>query len=703
MNLHSSIRNTVHFMSEFYGNTQILSALKSAYTIRTILILVLFNGLVLFGFSQPTISSFTPTSGDVGTSVTITGTGFNTTPANNAVYFGSVLATVNTASATNLSVTVPTRSTYEPITVINTATNLACKSGLSFQVTNSLISGTTVSASSFSDAVSITTVENDAAVLGGTAAGDAITVADFDNDGKPDVAKVAYSTSSNVVNVQRNIQTSEGTISASSFSDAGDFAIAGDGYTIRSADFDGDGKLDIVAVCGATASFLRNTSSVGTISFASKVDLTINTSSTMHVADIDGDGKIDIVVGSSYTSTYYVYLNTSTSGTISFSTSATSVSSGTSGGRHFTIGDLNNDGKADLIMPGTTLMIKINISTSGSVSFDTEVDLSVGYGWYCTVGDLSGNGKNDIIAMLSSESILVNSYSSGSFASGDMTTYTSIASNSGYAWSGMGDFNGDGKLDYCVGAQNSGHYVYFRKSNYTSGSFSSASFDSYLKSTGVNSPRQVILCDIDGDDKLDIVASGSSNTYFQVFQNDIADDGLPISLLGFDIALHPNKLAAVIDWETAAEINNDHFTIERSYDGQNWEELTKVMGNGNSSNQISYRFIDDNPIIGRSYYRLVQTDYDGTIHTFAPKFFMIDNVVSTIKLYPNPAEDIITVEGNTNELSVLRMYNILGVDVTANVVLTSNSNNKMQLDISNLASGVYFVKTDLQTLKFTMK
>jgi hypothetical protein len=48
-------------------------------------------------FSQPTITSFSPTSGSIGTTVTITGTNFNTTPNNNVVHFGATQAIVNSA------------------------------------------------------------------------------------------------------------------------------------------------------------------------------------------------------------------------------------------------------------------------------------------------------------------------------------------------------------------------------------------------------------------------------------------------------------------------------------------------------------------------------------------------------------------------------------------------------------------------------
>ncbi|MEP1779247.1 LamG-like jellyroll fold domain-containing protein, partial [Reichenbachiella sp.] len=66
----------------------------------------------------PTISSFSPANGPIGTEVTITGTNFDATPANNIVFFGAAKAAVTAATSTSLTVTVPAGATYEPITVL---------------------------------------------------------------------------------------------------------------------------------------------------------------------------------------------------------------------------------------------------------------------------------------------------------------------------------------------------------------------------------------------------------------------------------------------------------------------------------------------------------------------------------------------------------------------------------------------------------
>ena len=86
---------------------------------QLLLVSLIFVESLVFA-QAPTITSFTPTSGAVGATVTITGTGFNTTAANNVVYIDGVKATVTSTSATQIIVTVPSGSSgNSKIKVIN--------------------------------------------------------------------------------------------------------------------------------------------------------------------------------------------------------------------------------------------------------------------------------------------------------------------------------------------------------------------------------------------------------------------------------------------------------------------------------------------------------------------------------------------------------------------------------------------------------
>ena len=89
----------------------------------------LFAFITLMGHAQaPSITSFSPVSGPVGTTVTITGINFSTTASNNIVFFGAVKATVSAASAASLTVKVPAGATYKPITVtVNQLTGYSLK------------------------------------------------------------------------------------------------------------------------------------------------------------------------------------------------------------------------------------------------------------------------------------------------------------------------------------------------------------------------------------------------------------------------------------------------------------------------------------------------------------------------------------------------------------------------------------------------
>ncbi len=91
---------------------------------------------------------------------------------------------------------------------------------------------------------------------------------------------------------------------------------------------------------------------------------------------------------------------------------------------------------------------------------------------------------------------------------------------------------------------------------------------------------------------------------------------LPITLTSF--IGYPAQDGVIVEWTVLSEVNNNYFTIDRSFDCYNWEELSTVPGNGNHNNRITYNTVDENPTIGINYYRLKQTDYNGDYEYFNP-------------------------------------------------------------------------------------
>ena len=97
---------------------------------------------------------------------------------------------------------------------------------------------------------------------------------------------------------------------------------------------------------------------------------------------------------------------------------------------------------------------------------------------------------------------------------------------------------------------------------------------------------------------------GTRRPSFQIYYTIVAT--LPIELKSFTCS--SNKLGIALDWTTSTERGNDHFAIERSADGKNFEEIAKVGGAGNSTSDKNYKYLDKNPLNGTTYYRLKQVD-----------------------------------------------------------------------------------------------
>lgn len=266
---------------------------------------VFFLTSVFFPFwalAQPTIASVSPLSGPIGTTVTITGSSFDATPANNIVYFGAVMATVTSASPTSVTVSVPAGATYEPLSL--TTGGLTAYATMPFNLT-------------FSDTGQFTpaTFGTSQPVSMGGANPAYICAKDLDGDGKIDLV----ATNSQGVIVFKNT----GTQGFPQFSQLPAISTAPDKpVAVAAGDMDGDGKPDLVVSLHDSAKLLiyLNTSTPGNISFA-PADTVIASSNivSLAIADIDADHRADIVTASDGDGSVSLYTNKSAVGNLSFS------------------------------------------------------------------------------------------------------------------------------------------------------------------------------------------------------------------------------------------------------------------------------------------------------------------------------------------------------------------------------------------------
>jgi len=165
---------------------------------------------------------------------------------------------------------------------------------------------------------------------------------------------------------------------------------------------------------------------------------------------------------------------------------------------------------------------------------------------------------------------------------------------------------------------------------------------------------------------------------------------LPITLLSFDAT--PSNNGIDLSWITASEKNNDFFTLEKSSDGLAFQEIAKIKGAGNSNQQNIYNYTDKEFFQDLNYYRLKQTDFDGSFVYFPIIGLHSSKKDPQLTVISNPTHDFlrfnfIDLPFNKSELLI---FEALGKIVLVKELQASEENSIYKIDIQNLANGMYF-------------
>ena len=521
--------------------------------------------------SVPAISSVSSYQGYPSTSVTISGSNFNTVTTNNIVYFGATRAAVTAATSSSLTVSIPGGATFMPVTVENTGCLLTAYSQYPFLPTydNSAYVAATIH---YNAKVDFTSGTNPFAVATG----------DIDGDGKPDMVTANYS--SNSISVYRNISTT-GAITTASFAAKVDFTTGTGPYHVSIGDLDNDGKLDLVVVnnTATSVSVFRNTSTSGVINsstLAAKVDFTTGSGPVgAAIGDIDKDGKADIVVANFGANTISVLRNTSVSGVISSSSFAAKVDFPDAINHPYGIalGDIDGDGKTDVVVPNqasANVSVYRNLSTPGSIttsSLATKVDFVTGSQPYsAAVGDIDGDGKLDIAVANSASasiSILRNTSTGTTVSFSTKVDFTAGTTPYNIA---IGDINGDGKPDIAVANAGSNTVSIFRNTA-TSGTLTTGSMAAKVDVATGTVPRSIAICDMDGDSKPDIAVGNFTASTVSILKN------TPVSSGGRHSAgatTEESSVAAVSEVTIAPNPNRGTFLIKGNLNVEDGSAVT---------------------------------------------------------------------------------------------------------------------------------
>jgi hypothetical protein len=718
---------------------------------QLLIILSLLYVIPLFA-QVPTISSFTPKRGGVGTTISITGTNFSTTPANNIVYFGGVKSPVLSATSTTLTVKVPYGASYKRISV--TTNNLTAWTRENFLPT---FAGT--------GTIDVNTLAENVDFAGITGTENKIEVVDIDGDGKPDVVTGSGST----VYFYRNTSTS-GSISTSLVTET-----LGSGNVLSDftfSDVDADGKKDLVCVYSTVITTFNgqtmrdlivgltvyiNQSTQGTITFATPLvaaTIPVNShncndvndnptfSGFLECGDLNADGKEDFAfVSNEYHSTCgtpaVVANNHSETtlfqnlGNMSFSISSLGETGFLNRGSALTIANINTDSKPEVIpiqsyytsVSGNyvltssgqvSITIFRNISSTGG-AFAFTNGLYLGYG---TSGaqfakvkavDFDLDNKNDLYI---NGAVRQNNVSSAIFDINSLGTEFYVIGG-GYA--DFCDVNGDGSIDIC---KHAAALVGLLPNIHTSGVLATTSFGTSTDfSTYGGNPVQIACNDIDMDGKPDIIFINSGG-YLSIMRNQTPSTGAILTLGTLSAGLGSSAVVPVTA-TTLNGIEGFQFTIQYdqtklSYQNcSDWDagvnSANVLVTNNSSAGTITFVYNDNAfSIASGTFFKINFNVIAGTTSTTPVTW----SDTPTPREFINAIPNLIDVTYNNGTVNIVNsLYSISGtitydnisntpmgaitvelLDNSSNIIATTTTNASGQYVFGSIANGNYTVR-----------
>jgi hypothetical protein len=357
-----------------------------------------------------------------------------------------------------------------------------------------------------------------------------VTVADFNGDGKPDLAVV--NAGDNTVSVLLNT-TLPGAASPT-FAVQQTFLTGTQPSSVISADINLDGRPDlVVANNGASGSLsvLLNTTPTGsaTLSFATHFDFASGANSIAVAAgDLNGDGKPDLVVANFGSNNVSVFLNTTAPGAAAPSLAPQQTFATGTQPSAVVVADLNGDGRADIAVADNNsagaVSVLFNKTTPGASvpAFASHVDFSVGSGpTSIAAGDLNGDGVADLVTDNSGSgnvSVLLDTTAPGA-AFPSFASHVDFAAGAGAAAVALGDLNGDGKLDLAVADGGAGANTVSVLLNTTMPGATLPTFATPQTFASGAGPSAVVLANVNGDGKPDLVSANQGANTVSVLLN----------------------------------------------------------------------------------------------------------------------------------------------------------------------------------------
>ena len=179
-------------------------------------------------------------------------------------------------------------------------------------------------------------------------------------------------------------------------------------------------------------------------------------------------------------------------------------------------------------------------------------------------------------------------------------------------------------------------------------------------------------------------------------QSQDAESTFPVEWMGFTAEMAGN--AALLKWSTASEINSDYYIVERSFDRESYEQLSRVKAAGMSDSPTYYEFTDEK-IAGMSQsavvYRLLQVDLDGSYDKSNEVELQLQFENNfQLTTFPNPVSDILNINYQSQQgvPTRLEILNLAGQMMTQQDLPFQAGGNTIQIPVGEWPSGMYVVQ-----------
>lgn len=245
--------------------------------------------------------------------------------------------------------------------------------------------------------------------------------------------------------------------------------------------------------------------------------------------------------------------------------------------------------------------------------------------------------------------------------------------------------------DLEVGAMTESDFVFYRSPSHGA---NTADWEEWGKDNGTESPGYPSVGIAIHNSSANTVSLTGINTFSRWTVSNSVVNPLPVELVSFTATCADKGVN--LRWATASEINNDHFTVHRSANLQSWQTLGTLPGAGNNNGLLFYTLTDERPFAGTTYYRLTQTDYDGTEESFAPvSVYCQGGAENRMTVFPNPASEYFTVSVAVAESQAdtrLEICDLNGKPLIISRTALSEGSNDFLFDRAGLSAGTYYVR-----------